>query len=349
MCNQKKSNSFSQPFKNILLLLTLVLVGIFFVNCTKQSELIEPHSEKFFDDSMLSYNNYIHSSAPINPSNFQLFANNNRGFIYWYNIAPSNVSVHEILGTEIKVNPEKKNVTALDVVYEPKENGIYNSGQLSADAKKNWGGFFRPLRKDQIESFQKNNVMLKIWIKIEDAPAESFLNIDIGEISEDIIQNSLLDTEDKNFNDLIEPGEDTGIDGMADKNEPNYVVGSDPNKDNYHYSFGNYRFANGLEGNNNSIDFNKFPDSEDLNKNFVLDKTNNFFAYNITLNREKIYTSKIFEAGHNGWILVKIPIDLPDAKVGNPSKMNMNTIRFWISNSEQKVHLKFAEISFIKI
>lgn len=349
MYSQKRSLSFLSQLRSKAILIVTAFISLIILSCSDQNELTESYIEKFFDDSMLSYNSYIHSSVPINPSNSKLIANNNRGFIYWYNIAPSNVYVNDILGPEVKVNPEKKNVTILDVVYEPTKNGIYNSGQLSADAKRNWGGFSRAIRKEQTEDFQKNNMMLKIWIKIEEAPAEAVLNIDVGEISEDIIPNSMLDTEDKNLNDIIEPGEDVGIDGVEDKNEPGYVVGSDPNQDNYTYTFGNYRFINGLEGNNSLLDFNKFPDTEDLNKNFLLDTANNFFIYQIPLNKEKILKTKITEAGYNGWILLKIPIDLPDAIIGSPSKMNMKTIRFWISNSEQMVHIKFAEISFIKI
>jgi hypothetical protein len=57
------------------------------------------------------------------------------------------------------------------------------------------------------------------------APKE-FLHIDIGQISEDVIPNNRLDTEDKAEagirNGLLDDGEDIGLDNMAGADPGDY-------------------------------------------------------------------------------------------------------------------------------
>ena len=332
----------------------MLAAAIFFMlilsGCKDQNDLIlAPESNRYFDSSFISYGSYIQSSIPVSILDRVMFNQDNRALIYWYNISPSDVRVKDILGGDTKVEPDQANVPVLDIVFDPSQNGIYNTASLAANPADNWGGLFRHLPKEISKQAQSKNLVMNIWIKLVDAPANATLFVDLGQISEDIIPNGKLDTEDKNQNGLIDAGEDTGIDGLYDIAEPGYnaQTNPDPNHDDFYYKLnGDYSHVNGLEGNSVSVDLGKLPNSEDINRNFTLDQSNNYYSYLIPLDTNKINQNKIVEHGKNGWFKLKIPVDLPDFKVGNLNKSNIETMRLWIFNVSQKVHIRIAEIKF---
>ena len=348
----KASISSNTSFSSISFCILIVIVFLTFmlmISCGENPSISEPQSKEYFDTALLSNDTYIHSSIPAygldnNPINAQ----QKRALIYWYNIMPSDVTVSDIIGNDVKVNPQQANVTTLDIVFDPSRKGIYNGGELSPDLKTNWAGFFRTLPESTATKFEKKNLVLKLWLKIEDASENALLNIDLGNISEDVLPNSRLDTEDKNANDLLDGGEDTGIDGLFDFDESNYHS-NDPHNDNFSFSSGIYERVNGLEGNKYLNESGRSIDSEDLNRNFILDQSNDYFSYRVPLDPDKIIKSKIIEYGNNGWIHVKIPIDLPDIIVGSPYKSGVETIRLWITNSDRQVHIRIAQIKFDEI
>jgi hypothetical protein len=281
-----------------------------------------------------------------------MLTQDNRALTYWYNIVPSDVYIREILGQNISVKPGHAQTLVLDIVFDPSQRGIYNTGQLSTNLKENWGGLFRHIPAESIKDAQSKNLIMMVWMKILDAPTDAVLNIDLGQISEDIIPNGKLDAEVKTLVDLVSGGKDTGIDELMDSDETGYnaTTNSDPNNDDYHYyvGSGDYSHLNGQEGNSVSIDFEKVPNTEDLNRNSVLDKSNNYYSYTIPLDTNKIIQNMVVERcyGDNRWFKIKIPVDLPDVKVGTLDKSKLETIRLWITNSNQKVHLRIAEIKF---
>ena len=61
---------------------------------------------------------------------------------------------------------------------------------------------------------EQNIEFIEFWMQIDRRTStDAVLNIDLGVISEDVIPNNILNTEDKNNNQAIDEGEDTGIDG----------------------------------------------------------------------------------------------------------------------------------------
>ena len=343
---RKRFSASISSFSFYVFLVLTFLTFLLMISCNENPAAPELQSEQYFDSSLLGYRSYIHSSIPAfgldaNPIN----ALQNRALIYWYNITPSDVRAIDILG---KANSDYEQVKVLDLVFNPSKKGIYTNGELSQDMKTNWGGVFRALPDSIIKKFGKSNLVMKIWLRIEDAGDDAVLNIDLGKISEDIIPNGRLDTEDKNSNDLLDEGEDTGIDGIFDMEEPGYNNGDDPDNDDFNFAAGHYEKVNGLEKNGLYGGY-KIPDTEDLNRNFTLDKTNNYFSYLVPLDMEKILATKITEAGGNGWIQLKIPIDLPDLRVGAPDKSKIETMRLWITNTDQPVYIRIAQIKFEEI
>lgn len=316
------------------------------ISCGTKSGIIETREEEFFDSILLKSGDYTFASVPAfgidaNPINSQ----QKRALIYWYNEKYSSGSIDKILGEEYNSSNARSSIVVLNVEFDPTQKGIYNLGELSKELKENWAGVCGILPDSIKGKFKSKNLVLRMWMKIEETSPEALLNIDIGKISEDILPNGKLDSEDKNNNGILDVGEDTGIDGINDLLEPHYQNGNDSNNDNFETSDG-FKKINGLE--NNRIG-KKFPDTENLNRNSILDLANNYFSYKLSLEKNKILSGNIVEVGKNGWMLIKIPIDLPDIKIGSPDKNNVETIRFWFSNADRPVHIKIAQIKFNSI
>ena len=74
-------------------------------------------------------------------------------------------------------------------------------------------------------------------MRIDQAPANAKLYLDLGVISEDVIPDNRLNSEDKNQNDAIDEGEDTGLDTLFDAQErvnyPDAQDRVDPSGDNF--------------------------------------------------------------------------------------------------------------------
>jgi hypothetical protein len=332
------------------LLIVLFLLFMLMASCKESVVSTELQGKEYFDSSLLNYSDYIQASIPAfgldsNPLNAQ----QNRAQFYWYNENPSSIKVNDITNEELKSGDKNSSIEILSVVFNPAEKGVYNSGKLSANLKSNWGGFARALPAEVMKKIQNKNLVIKIWMKIETSSSDAMLNIDLGRISEEIIPNGMLDTEDQNANNLLDEREDTGIDGILNIAEPGYQTGTDPNNDDFSFSSLDFGKINGTEGNSVQIGKSKNYDTEDLNENFAIDFTNDYLSYQIPLDKNKINNSKISENGNSGWIQIKIPIDLPDLKVGTPDRSRVESLRFWITSAENTVRLKIAQIVFDEI
>ncbi|MEG8989581.1 cell surface protein SprA [Ignavibacteria bacterium 4148-Me] len=272
---------------------------------------------------------------------------------YWFNRLPSDVTIRDLYGDRKQAPPDQNLITALDLVYLPDKPGYYNWYPDLSDTRKNWAGIMKVLSSTANNLVEENIQFIEFWMKIENAPPDLKLNIDLGQISEDVIPNGRLDTEDKNFNDLVDQGEDTGMDGLKDSEEPNYdpVNNPDPSLDNYAFQLtanADYSKINGTEGNAVSIDLGRLPDTEDLNHNFTLDKVNSYFRYVVPIDTNKQINPFVQGGGSNsGWYLFRVPLKDFKEKVGDPSFSVVEFIRFWISGSNKPVHLRFAEMNLV--
>lgn len=276
-----------------------------------------------------------------------------KAFSYWFNRIPAVDNVTDIW-PERQASRDNNKVTVLDYIYEPTERGPYNSENPTLDNPNlNWGGMMKPLSSTASNLVEENIEFIEFWAQLPSVPEGAKLNVDLGQISEDVIPNGELNTEDINQNDAIDEGEDTGLDGLFDSAEPGYDATNnpDPNNDNFAYATGSndYRTINGTEGNATGIESGRFPDSEDLNRNLNLDKINSYFRYTIPLDTLKDSNPFIQGGGgaNKGWYLFRIPLkDYTDA-VGKPSFTLVETIKLWISGVDQPVHLRFAEMNLV--
>ncbi|GAI63249.1 unnamed protein product, partial [marine sediment metagenome] len=107
------------------------------------------------------------------------------------------IDEEEIIGSEI--NPgwssEKRKVLVLDYYFD-------------SSREENWDSVVYSLSSMGKDYSERN--FLEIWVKGEGKG--EFLTLDLGVVSEDVDGDTLLDTEDKNGDGKLNPGEDIGID-----------------------------------------------------------------------------------------------------------------------------------------
>ncbi|KAB2846204.1 MAG: cell surface protein SprA, partial [Melioribacteraceae bacterium] len=153
---------------------------------------------------------------------------------FWYNITPSDVLVQHIYGDRKQASKDAQQITALDLVYRPNQRGAYNYNPNTGDISQNWGGIMKLLSASANNLIEENIEFVEFWAQIVNAPQDAKLFLDLGQISEDVIPNNRLDTEDENGNDRIDQGEDIGLDFLTTADEliqfPQFT--SDPSGDN---------------------------------------------------------------------------------------------------------------------
>jgi len=287
----------------------------------------------------------------------------NKGKAFWYNISPSDVTVEQIYGDRKQVAREEEQVTVLDFVFRPNSPGAYNNPADLSNPTQNWGGIMKGLSSTASNLVEENIQFIEFYLKIDSEnplPSDAKMFVDLGLISEDVIPNNVLDTEDViNVNDIEEPDEDTGIDGLFDEKEPGYdpITNPDPNNDNFFFTLpsgdeifnpDNYVGINGTEGNREFRNAGiKLPDTEDLNRNLSLDKVNSFYRYEVSLDTSG--TNEFIIGGGEGssWYLYRIPLQDSVTSIGDPTFTVVENIRFWVGGYDQEVHLRFAEINLV--
>ncbi|MGD8779787.1 MAG: cell surface protein SprA [Ignavibacteria bacterium] len=278
---------------------------------------------------------------------------------FWYNISPSNVYIEDIYADRKQASRDDQQVTALDFVFRPDDKGTYNRGnRVSENYSQNWGGMMAPLSSTANNLVEENIDFIEFWLHA-DAPPGAKMYIDLGQISEDVIPNKVLDSEDENSNDRLEDGEDNGIDGLTNDEERASGLynnsDSDPAGDDFYLqSFSTtdpdaFEQLNGGQGNASLTDAGgTFPDTEDLDNDFYLDKLNSYFRYEIPLDTNKATNEFIKSGGDNaGWYLFRIPLKDYVYTQGDPSFSVVETIRLWIQDVDSEVHLRFAEFNLV--
>ncbi len=288
-----------------------------------------------------------------------------KGKTYWFNIT-SGVNVEDIW-PERKVAIDQKQTTALTIHYDPTQRGVYNywPDSVAKNPRTNWGGLMKVISSASTNLVDENIDYIEFWMQITDAKEldSTKLLIDLGRISEDVIPNGILNTEDgihgKPPNDRLMPDEDVGLDSLTDEEEkarwPN--LGDDPSGDDYEYhSGGSYDKVNGTEG-NGKTESGLFPDGEDINRNGNLDLANSYFEYEVPLDTtggmNGTITGKknpyIVGGGltDKRWYQFRIPLINPTRKIGDPSLTTVQYVRLWFTGTAKPVEINIIDISLV--
>lgn len=305
------------------------------------------------------------SACPLNKLEEQ------RGFMFWYN-PYSGVPTRNIWPNKEVSTQAQNNTTEILVMSLDPEWSISVADGVSAPEEA-WGGITYHFPTSYYD--QSKTKFLEVWVRGNSGQ----LHIDLGQISEDYIPNGKLDTEDKaeaGFtlgNDLLDDGEDTGIDGVIDQYE--FIVNTfgdtiragddrlinykrdpaDPHSDNWKWSEGssNYRYINGTE--NSKKDASGYiPDTEDLNRNFVVDLLNDYYSIDFPLDEnvsdEYIAGRTKYDNGrYTGWKLYRIPL-AEFKKARSDGEVNWQTIqacRLWFDGVTRQDTLMIAKIEMV--
>ncbi|HID10354.1 MAG TPA: cell surface protein SprA [Candidatus Latescibacteria bacterium] len=287
-----------------------------------------------------------------------------RGRLIWYN-PYDRVRITDIWPNR-RVSPMEDRTNVLVLEFTPREGNPAS-----------WGGVMRALPGGG-EDFSRRE-FLEIWVR----GGEGILHVDLGAISEDVIPNGRLDTEDKERNGIrnriLDLDEDIGMDGMAgpdppesewpDPQEPAHVVIEDGIPHGVPYDFwdldGNgvrdpgepaswddwkyrgprdYSRINGTEGNKDDPDRLGQPDTEDINRNGYLDEWNDYYAYAIDLS-DDVYEVEGTE--HNGWRLLRIPLWEGADREGKPDSTRVEFARIWIDGVMGLAKVEIAQIEVV--
>ncbi|MEA1987545.1 MAG: cell surface protein SprA, partial [Candidatus Marinimicrobia bacterium] len=299
----------------------------------------------------IMYKSWKRSAKPTN--NFFDHTYRERGFLYWYN--PYNkIKVTDIWPNKETANTQDNGINILNIVLDPEVNGI-TGDETRVDPRQTWGGIIKPLYSGAFNQTQSKYI--EVWAKGETGT----IQIDIGQISEDIDGDYMLDTEDDTSivgmkNDIIdEEGdrtEDIGLNGLTDEEE--IALGIDPLIDNFiedkkHPSdyLTDYRHYNGTEGNKDETA--QYPDTEDLNRNSSLETVNSYFTYELNLSSNEWIVSETEDddGKKTGWKLYRIPLNKAVDSVGNADLVETRFMRLSFGNVMEQDTVKLASIAIV--
>ena len=319
---------------------------------------------------------WLHSSPPVDDMIDPEMENRNlyRGRTYWYQRFIPWVRKREIYPDQQNIIGQN-NLSPLEFYFEPYYRGIYNRNPEFLDdvnpnfdsnavhytdqnKQKIWGGMQRLFSSFNTNFDTENIEFVEIMIKVLNyEPGQTKLYLDLGQISEDIIPNNVLDTEDGITeenplpNGMIDENEDVGIDALSNLQEREggdstqlaypfpLNLEEDPARDDYFFNFSkpdqdrvpsDFLRYNNFEGNSRLSELGAFPDTEIMNQNngqsVALD--NSYFRYEIDLLLDEKTNPQIVGGNPEaGWFQFRIPIRKPDASVGNPLFTNIQYIR----------------------
>lgn len=287
-----------------------------------------------------------------------------RGRLIWFN-PYDQINITDIWPDK-EVQAQSSKIPTLKIQFKPWWND-WNVGDNMAEAEADtagsplkreyWGGIMRYLGSGYAD--QSDSKYLEIWLNRGDAYGGT-MYIDLGTISEDVIPDGKLNTEDRPSpgkllgNGVLNTDEDTGIDTVdaADPLDLIDVNGNGqmlPAYDDWEYSFSdkyNYSHINGTEG--NKIDEGgRYPDSEDLNNDTNVDRANDFFRYTIDFSEGD--ASRYIVGGKDntkGWRLYRIPLK-DTLNVGKPQMSNLEYARIWFTGFNQPFTVMIAQMDIV--
>ena len=286
------------------------------------------------------------------------YGEDNRGGLIWYNPFDGVLRTEIWPGQEEQLESQDKQTDILVLEMTPRP-----------EAPTSWGGVMTSL--GAVYDYSRSK-FLDVWVR----GSYGNLHIDLGTISEDLIDNGRIDTEDEPISGrttgdgVVSGEEDTGIDGRDDEAELNYYLNlagadttaadregrfreiypgrdpGDPEGDNWSYDPGrnrnDYSRINGTEGNKGDREAADRPDSEDLNNDGVLNIRNDYFHYTIDLANDP----HVPGTESNGWRLFRLPLYAGTEREGNPDSSLVEYARLMVSGGsagpEQTVKVEIA-------
>jgi cell surface protein SprA len=324
-------------------------------------------------------------------------ANWSRGRLLWYN-RPNAATIKEIWPLK-EARPGQDIVQVLDMDFYPSRRAMYNFApdlneslhrNNPALLKNNWNGVMRYIGQTAGSLLEQNVTYLEIWMKASAADSINLrsgrMMINIGRISEDVILDGKLNSEDyiKTPSNptglpngiLNKAEEDLGLDMMSDADEiaryQDFVTANagdpdvdpnDPAGDDYSYKGqGDYTHRNGTEKNaaEGGDASGLYPNTEDLNSDYNLNTSNEYLEYEVPLDRTYIDSTGTTElqngyivgGGNNRWYQYRIPLLEPTRIIGGAASaasvlQSVQYFRMWFAGFKDSVNIRIADMGFV--
>ncbi len=317
----------------------LTILFICLTGCDDTKKPTEDIIPELNDEISIQRKDWHFASEPT-----ELDATSKRGKLVWYNPYYM-VPTSEIWDIDIAPGEGATNVLTLDFYPELFDRRVKADylGEI-VDPTNSWGGIMAVLDSSFISP--DSICLLRLRLK----GMSGILNIDIGQINEDINNNGIFENEDlldsilHNFSEE----EDIGLDLMND-NQERVFYGEfciDPSGDNWFFDPDlepefDYSRINGTEGNIQDPASEGRPDSEDIDKDWIWDYSNRYSTYQIDLSDPGNQYYAI--ANLYGWKSYLIPL--------GPLSLQYNKmIRLWISSPDgDTVSVSVAQMKIEKI
>ncbi|MDQ3019064.1 MAG: cell surface protein SprA [Bacteroidota bacterium] len=313
-----------------------------------------------------TYNSWTLSSPPLESSIGLADTTRvkKRGKLKWYNIANS-ANLTDIYPLK-DVQASQNAITPFYITFDPTRRGTYNYNQnYYADSIDNksttWNGIMKYLNTTSNDLINENINFIEFSMRVDnwntDTTRNGKLIIDLGSISQDVILNRVVDTEDTLKNgELRSDQDDRGFDYQTDRQELevyNRVNGTslslndlpDPALDNNNPSGSfNVETINGTQ-NNLQFEGGRRPDTEDLNKTDNVLNPNDYFQFEISVNP----TNNPYIVGDgapgSGWYQYRIPLSEYTKAYGNATFTNIRFARMWMTGIKDTVRLEMYDLN----
>jgi cell surface protein SprA len=301
-----------------------------------------------------------------------------RGHLIWYNPFEQ-VNIVDIWpNREVTTNFGGSTKThVLDLKFRPNPG----TGDTESERAQSWAGIQRYLSSGYAD--QTNSRFLEVWLYGN----QGTLHVDLGQISEDVIPNRMLDEEDMALNGQmknkkLDKDEDKGLDmvfgddppDVFHPHEPATIDASNPAKatavpydfwdvngnkqkeewepwsnDNWRYQPEAYDYSriNGTENSEASSQY-IYPNSEDMNGNGDVDLNNDYYEFSFNIEKHSAGDSLISGGKPDGWRLYRIPLNNPTKTVGQPQWSRIEFVRLWVDGvRDPSTLIRIAEISLV--
>jgi len=306
----------------------------------------------------IRYLTWTPASPPVFIPNYgnisTIDADSSKGNIVWFN--PYNQVLIQDIWPNRDVNSQTGRTTDVLACQVWRDEG--------QDPDKAWAGI---MRSTYSFANQEKTKYIEFWVKtdsdtLENREFKGNMHIDVGRISEDWWINGRnhldqpskgnLNTEDKNDNNILDEGEDTGVDGVSySQHESGWPDDRwrqpDQKKSTYD---GAYDGINGTEGNAKARGAS-YPDSEDLDGDGLASLINEYYEYTLSLDKNDPDALEYLSGSTTkGWRQYRLPLKAYQDSVGTPDKtfQQVYFVRIWFDGlSTERQNIYFATMDFV--
>lgn len=282
------------------------------------------------------------------------------GSIIWFNPDARDLPERSEIFDNLPPEEQNDRMTVMRMSFDP-------AGDTPEAREGSFYAIQRPLSSVGVDFL--NRRFIEMWVAIEGGQSGArpgALHIDLGAVSEDQNRRNrsgvltgldCFDSEDANFDGVLQREEDTGLDGVADTDGGQVSCREDPvcgqrcddDNDDYDFQQGIYENLNGTEDNNTL-------DTEDMDDDGVLDTEESCFRF--TMDLADASDPRIVEGTEKRppgtgriWRQYRIPLDAGTIVQENarslPDLREIKHVRIWYDGVDEGSEISLASLDVV--